>query len=134
MVLGSLTLIIALISLVGIIGVVIYLLRNKKGWKCVEGKCEFIQGGDHSTKADCEKDNCRQEKKYICSSEYECVVSPEGVSLEECKSSCKKPEEENTTVQYVYPAYYPQSLYQRPYYWRPGRRHWRPRRGGRGRR
>ena len=92
-----------------------------KKWKCTEGQCEKMLGGDYSSKEECEN-HCKESTKDVLNTprngydcvNNQCVGSEDGRynTINDCLTNCG-------TYSY-YPYYYPLS-----YYYGGGRRHHR---------
>jgi hypothetical protein len=119
------------IVIIVVFGLLFY--ENLKRWKCTENGCERIIGGDYKTKTQCET-VCNHNthpinkppSRYTCTNNFACVESDQGLYSDKttCENECIKP---SPHIGYTNNPnyYYPQTLYQQPYYWqnmRPIRR------------
>lgn len=110
----------ALLSIV-VFGYIIFEYVLKK-WKCVEGTCEKIIGGDYSHKSDCQKKCIKivshqlspsKSNKYSCeyddnSNTNRCVESLSGKFdiLSDCQNNCVTPTQIKYDPVYTSPIYY----------------------------
>jgi hypothetical protein len=121
-----------IVTIILILGLIMFFLRNKNGWECTEKGCDYVIDGKYTSKEMCMKE-CNSDKesgedsdqdselddeqndeynKWSCTSNYDCVKSNQGWnSYNDCKNNCLP------TYNYTY---IPQSLYyDQPLYWSP---------------